>query len=149
VDAVDLWVWWLVIALALGIAEVVTTTLVFGMFAIGAGAAALAASVGANIVVQAVAFVVVSTALLVTVRPVARRHLRTPPETRTGSAALVGRTAVVTQRVDARGGRVKIGGEIWSARALHPEQVLETGTTVDVIEIEGATALVYGPGASS
>jgi membrane protein implicated in regulation of membrane protease activity len=145
VDAIDMWVWWLVIALVLGIAEVVTTTLVLGMLAAGAGAAALAASAGANIVLQAVAFVVVSAALLVTVRPVARRHLRMPPETRTGSAALVGQTAVVTQRVDAQGGRVKIGGEIWSARALHPDQVLETGATVDVIEIEGATALVYGP----
>lgn len=144
-DAVDIWVWWVVIALALGIAEVFTTFLVFGMFAIGAGAAALAASVGANVVLQALAFVLVSTALLITVRPVARRHLRTPPETRTGSAALVGQTGVVTQRVDAQGGRVKIGGEIWSARALHPEQVLETGTPVDVIEIQGATALVFGP----
>ncbi|MGH3391699.1 MAG: NfeD family protein [Actinomadura sp.] len=148
-DAIDIWVWWLVIALALGIAEVLTTFLVFGMFAAGAGAAALAAAAGANVVVQAVAFVVVSTALLITVRPVARRHLRMPPETRTGSAALVGRTAVVTQRVDGQGGRVKIGGEIWSARALHPEQILETGATVDVVEIEGATALVYGPEATT
>jgi membrane protein implicated in regulation of membrane protease activity len=144
-----MWVWWLVFALVLGIAEVFTTYLVFGMLALGAGAASLAAGLGANVLLQAVAFVLVSAALLIMVRPVARRHLRTPPETRTGSAALVGQTAVVTQRVDAHGGRVKIGGEIWSARALHPEQVLETGTAVDVVEIEGATALVFGPESAS
>ena len=62
---------------------------------------------------------------------------------RTGTAALVGASAVVVERVDAHGGRVKIGGEIWSARTLDGEQVLEPGTNVQVAEIQGATALVY------
>jgi membrane protein implicated in regulation of membrane protease activity len=138
-------VWWLVIAVALGIAELFTIFLVFGMFAVGALAGALAASLNGNIVLQAVAFAAVSTALLIVVRPIARRHMRTPPETRTGVDALVGQRALVVQRVDEHGGRVKIGGEIWSAQALHPDQVLEPGASVDVIEIKGATALVYGP----
>jgi membrane protein implicated in regulation of membrane protease activity len=137
-------VWWIVIVVVLGIVEIFTTFLVFGMFAVGALAAALAASLHANVVVQAVAFVAVSTALLALVRPIATRYLRSSPETRTGVAALIGQQALVVQRVDAHGGSVKIGGEIWSARALHPDQVLNPGTAADVIEIKGATAFVFG-----
>jgi len=76
-------------------------------------------------------------------RPIARRHLRQPLALRTGTAALVGAKAVVVERVDTAGGRVKIGGEIWSARAFDESQVLEPGTRVEVAQIEGATALVY------
>jgi membrane protein implicated in regulation of membrane protease activity len=130
--------------MALGIAEVFATFLVFGMFAAGALAAALAAALHANVVVQAVAFAMVSTTLLAFLRPIARRHLHSSPETRTGVDALVGQEALVVERVDAHGGRVKIGGEIWSARALHPEQILDPGAAADVIEIKGATALVFG-----
>jgi membrane protein implicated in regulation of membrane protease activity len=144
VGGVDASVWWVVIAVALGIAEIFTTFLVFGMFAVGGLAAALVAALNANVVVQAVAFAAVSTALLAFLRPIARRHLQSSPETRTGVDALVGQQALVVQRVDAHGGRVKIGGEIWSARALHPEQILAPGTAVDVIEIKGATAFVFG-----
>ncbi|HEX6469425.1 MAG TPA: NfeD family protein [Streptosporangiaceae bacterium] len=137
-------VWWIVVAIVLGIAEVFGTFLVFGMFAVGALAAALVAALHANVVVQALAFAVVSTALLAFLRPIARRHLHGSPEARTGVDALIGQEALVLQRVDAHGGRVKIKGEIWSARALHPEQILEPGTAADVIEIKGATAVVYG-----
>jgi membrane protein implicated in regulation of membrane protease activity len=145
VGAEDAWLWWVVATLALGIAEVFTTFLVFGMFAVGALAAALAASLGAGVVPQAVGFVVVSAALLLVVRPIARRHMRAPPQQRLGVAALVGQRALVVERVDEYGGRVKIGGEIWTARTIHPEQILEPGTAVDVVEIQGATALVFGP----
>ena len=68
--------------------------------------------------------------------------MRLPALSRTGVDALVGRKAIVTQTVDAIGGRVRIGGEEWSARAYLDGQVLEEGSTVDVIQIEGATALV-------
>ena len=77
------------------------------------------------------------------IRPIARSDLRTPTELRTGTAALTGAKAVVIQRVDADGGRVRIGGEVWSARAYLEGQVLEPGTRVEVVKIEGATALVY------
>jgi membrane protein implicated in regulation of membrane protease activity len=75
-------------------------------------------------------------------RPIARRHLHTPAKLRTGTAALVGAKAVVLQRVDADGGQVKIGGEIWTARAYDDDDVLEPGTRCEVLKIEGATALV-------
>ena len=76
-------------------------------------------------------------------RPIARRHLHMPAALRTGTAALEGTKAVVLQRVDVNGGRVRIGGEEWSARAYMEDQVLEPGTRVEVVKIEGATALVY------
>jgi membrane protein implicated in regulation of membrane protease activity len=73
---------------------------------------------------------------------VARRHVRLPALARTGTDALVGKKALVTREVDGQGGRVRIGGEEWSARAYLEGQVLPVGKTVDVIQIEGATALV-------
>ena len=138
----DAWIWWLAVAGALGLVEVATTTLVFAMLAGGGAAAALSAGLGGGTVIQVVAFVVVSLALLGLVRPIARRHLMATPETRTGVAALVGRTATVVARVDGRDGRVKIGGEVWSARAYDGESSFEIGQQVDVALIDGATALV-------
>jgi membrane protein implicated in regulation of membrane protease activity len=75
-------------------------------------------------------------------RPIARRHVRLPALSRTGTDALVGRKAVVTRQVDSAGGRVRIGGEEWSARAYLDGQVFAEGKTVDIIQIEGVTALV-------
>lgn len=136
---------WVVIAIVLAIVEVTTLGLVFAMFAGGALAAALVDVLDGdanNVFLQVVAFVVVSVALLGVVRPVARRHLMHSSETRTGVAALVGSRAVVIERVDGHGGRVKLAGEVWSARSYDGHAVLEPGESVDVIQIEGATALV-------
>ena len=66
-----------------------------------------------------------------------------PPLLRTGTAALIGSKALVLEQVDVNGGRVRIGGEEWSARAFMEDQVLEPGARVEVVKIEGATALVY------
>jgi membrane protein implicated in regulation of membrane protease activity len=137
------WVVWLVVAALLAVGEVLTLGLVVGLVALGAVAGALAALAGAGIVLQAIAFLVASVALLGLVRPIARAHLRQPRSLRTGTAALVGARALVLERVDMHGGRVKIGGEVWSARAYDEAQVIEPGATVEVFEIQGATALVY------
>jgi membrane protein implicated in regulation of membrane protease activity len=142
---VDAWVWWIILAAVLAIVEVTTLGLVFAMFAGGALAAALVDVIDGdanNVILQIAAFVIVSVALLGVVRPIARRHLMQTPETRTGVAALVGSQAVVIERVDGRGGRVKLAGEVWSARSYDGHAVLEPGQSVDVIQIEGATALV-------
>lgn len=139
----SLWVWWVVGAVVLGIIEVATLDLVFLMLAGGALAAASAVALGAGAPLSVAVFIVVSVALLGVVRPVALRHLRQPPAHRTGVAALVGASAVVLERVDAQAGRVKLAGEVWSARAYDESQVIEPGTPVDVVEIRGATALVY------
>lgn len=92
---------------------------------------------------QIVVFGAGSFASLGLLRPVARRHLKMPHAIRTGTAALEGAKAVVLQRVDGRGGRVKIGGEEWSARSFASDEAFDVGTEVEVAQIEGATALVY------
>jgi membrane protein implicated in regulation of membrane protease activity len=136
------WVIWLIVAALLAVGEIATTALVLGMVAVAAVAAGIVALVG-GAALQLIAFIVVAVALLGLVRPIARSHLHMPVALRTGTAALVGAHGVVLERVDAHDGRVKIGGEIWSARAFDESQVIEPGTSVEVFRIEGATALVY------
>ena len=136
------WAIWLVIAAALAVGEVVTTGFILGPFAIAAVLAALASALGLGIVAPVIVFIVASVASILFLRPVARRHLRTPAALRTGTAALVGGRALVLQRVDALGGQVKINGEVWSARAFFDDQVMEPGAQVEVAKIQGATALV-------
>ncbi|MER6528047.1 NfeD family protein [Streptomyces sp. NPDC001508] len=141
-DNIDAWVWWLIGAAALGIPLVITAMPEFGMFAVGAIAAAVLAGLGFDVVVQVLAFVIVSVALVAVVRPIANRHGRQRPELATGVDALKGKQAVVLERVDASGGRIKLAGEIWSARALDTGRAYEAGQEVDVVDIEGATAIV-------
>ena len=136
------WVWWLVLAGVLIVGEMLTTTLLLGMVAVGAVAAAVASLLGGNFVLQVAAFAVVSLAMLLVARPVARKHLRTPVKLRSGVAALVGTDAEVLAEVDGRDGRVKISGETWSARSADGMSVFSPGDTVRVIGISGATALV-------
>ncbi|MFF8097476.1 NfeD family protein [Streptomyces sp. NPDC016675] len=139
---IDAWVWWLVAAAALGIPLVVTAMPEFGMLAVGAVAAAIASGFGAGLVVQVLVFVVVSVALIAVVRPIAARHRSQRPQLVSGVDALKGRQAVVLERVDGSGGRIKLAGEVWSARALDTGRAYETGEEVDVVDIEGATAII-------
>ena len=138
----DPWVWWLVATGVLVVAEILTTSLVFAMFAGGTAAAALLAALHAPAAAQVGAFAIVSVALILLVRPVAQRHMRTPQKIRTGVAALVGAEAEVLAPVTGKDGRVKLSGEIWSARAYDGETEYAVGTVVHVVEISGATALV-------
>ena len=136
------WVYWIVAAGVLAAGEMVTTGFFLGPIALAAALAAVVAAVGGGAALEWIVFVVASVASLGLLRPVARRHLHLPAATRTGAAALVGSRAVVLERVDADSGQVKIGGEIWSARAYDEDQVIEPGTRVEVLRIDGATALV-------
>jgi membrane protein implicated in regulation of membrane protease activity len=138
------WIAWSIAAVLLVVGEILTPGLFFlGPVALAAVASAVASLVGAPLWLQLVVFAVGAFASLGLLRPIARRHLSMPHAIRTGTAALVGAPAVVLQRVDAQGGRVRIGGEEWTARAFMPDQVLEPGMKVEVAEIQGATALVY------
>jgi membrane protein implicated in regulation of membrane protease activity len=135
---------WLIAAVLLAVGELLTPGLFFlGPVALAAVGAAVTAGIGGGVVPQLLVFIAVSAASLAILRPVARRHIRMPALTRTGTAALVGTKALVLQRVDANGGRVRIGGEEWSARAFFEGQTLEPGVRVEVAKIEGATALVF------
>jgi membrane protein implicated in regulation of membrane protease activity len=136
------WVLWLIGAVVLAVGEVFTLGFFLGPIALAAALAAVAAAVGLGAEAQLATFVVASVASLLIVRPVARRHMRTPARLRTGAAALVGASATVLDRVDAHGGRVRLRGEVWSARAFDRDRVIAPGTEVQVIEIDGATAVV-------
>jgi len=141
---VPAWLLWALVAVALAIGEIVTPGLFFlGPIALAAVAAMIAAALGAGWVIELVVFAASAVASLAVLRPIARSHLRMPAALRTGTAALIGTRALVLERVDVTGGLVRIGGEVWSARAYDEAQVLEPGTSVQVAEIEGATALVY------
>jgi membrane protein implicated in regulation of membrane protease activity len=141
---VDAWIAWAIAAVLLAVGELFTPGLFFlGPVALAAVAGAAAAAAGAALWLQLVVFAVASFASLGLLRPIARAHLRMPAAIRTGTAALEGAKAIVLQRVDDAGGRVRIGGEEWSARSYVPDQVFEVGARVEVAKIEGATALVY------
>ena len=138
------WAVWVLLAVAFAGAELFTPGLfVSALLVLPALAAALLAALGVGVAVQLIMFIVASLASVLLVRPLARRHVRMPEQLRTGTAALVGARAVVLERVNDTSGRVRIGGEEWSARAYDESLVIPAGTTVDVIQIEGATALVY------
>jgi membrane protein implicated in regulation of membrane protease activity len=137
------WHLWLMVAGLLGVAELMTATLDLLLLAVAAVVAGGVAALGLGIGLQLVAFGVTAAAMITLVRPVARRHLTSHPQLRTGVAALVGREAVVLVQCGREPGRVKIGGEEWSARSYDPDLLIPAGTTVDVFAIEGATALVH------
>jgi membrane protein implicated in regulation of membrane protease activity len=138
----DEWAIWVIAAGVLAVGEMFTAGFFLGPIALAAALAAVVALAGGAVGLQFLAFVVGSVASLGMLRPVALRHVRTPARLRTGAAALVGSRAVVLERVDADGGKVKIGGEVWSARSYDEDAVLEPGARVEVLKIEGATALV-------
>jgi membrane protein implicated in regulation of membrane protease activity len=138
----DEWVWWMIAAGVLAVGEIATVGFFLGPVAVAAVLAAVVALAGGGLAFQAVVFIAASIASLAVLRPLARRHLRTPARLRTGTAALVGAPALVLERVDLNGGQVKIGGEIWTARSYDEDEVIEPGVRATVMKIDGATALV-------
>ena len=138
----DEWVLWVIAAGLLAVGEILTLGFFLGPVAIAAAAAAVIALAGGGLAVQWIVFIALSMASLLVLRPVAKRHLRTPGALRTGTAALVGGQALVLQRVDRDGGQVKLAGEVWSARAYDEDDAYEPGARVEVMKIDGATALV-------
>jgi membrane protein implicated in regulation of membrane protease activity len=138
-----LWLLWLALALAAGTAEVLSLNLIFLMVAGGGLAAAVVAAVGLGISVQVVVFAVITALLLVAARPPLLAYVRRSlPATAMNAAALVGQDAKVVVEVTPSSGRVKLAGEIWSARSVAGGYPLEVGSTVQVVRIDGATAVV-------
>ena len=136
------WVIWMIAAGVLAVGEMFSLSFFLGPIALAAALAAGAALVGAGPALQIIIFTIASAASLLVLRPVARRHLHTPAQIRTGTAALLGEQAVVIDQVDGHGGTIKLKGEVWTARAFDEDEVLEPGARVHVMKIEGATALV-------
>ncbi len=140
----DEWVVWILLAVALSVGEILNMSFFLAPFAVGALVAALTAAVGLALGPSIAVFLVVSGVAFGGLRPIARRHLKAPPQIRTGTAALIGQNATVVERIDNRGGvgAVKLDGEVWTARGFDDDAVIEAGARVQVIEIRGATALV-------
>jgi membrane protein implicated in regulation of membrane protease activity len=140
----DAWVIWLVAACLLGIGEMHTGGFYLAPFAVGAAVATVVSLLGVGALLSALVFLATSAIVFAALRPVAHRHRRLPPQIRTGAAALVGKPAVVLERIANHEGVgcVKIDGEVWTARSFDEDEVIPAGERVEVVEIRGATALV-------
>ena len=119
------WYWWVVIAVVFAAVEITTLDLFFLMLAVGALAGAAVSLAVGSIIPEAIVAGAVAILMLAVVRPIALSHLRTPLTLRSGTDALLGQQGLVLERVDGRDGRVKIGGETWSARSYDPDLVLD------------------------
>jgi membrane protein implicated in regulation of membrane protease activity len=137
------WVVWVILACAFGVGEMLSGGFFLAPFALGAGLAAAGSAVAGE-TVAIIVFVVASLMSLVLLRPIVRSHVKMPPAIRTGGAALIGKRAIVLERIaNAEGvGIVKIEGEVWTARSLYDDEEIEPGARVEVVDIKGATALV-------
>jgi membrane protein implicated in regulation of membrane protease activity len=140
----DPWLIWLIAAVVFGVGEIATLGFFLAPFSGGALVAALVTAAGGGVALGWATFLVISLILLAALRPLARSHRRQPPRLRTGTAALVGRSGMVVERIanDEGVGCVRIDGEVWTARSYDDDDVIEAGKKVQVVEIRGATALV-------
>jgi len=140
-----MWIVWLIAAGGFAAGEMhLQTGFYLAPFALGATVAAVAALAGTGAIVSLVCFLAVALLSLAVLRPIAASHMKIPPRLRTGAAALIGKQAVVLERIanDEGMGSVRIDGEVWTARSYNDDEVIERGTRVDVVDIKGATALV-------
>jgi membrane protein implicated in regulation of membrane protease activity len=137
------WAGWFGAAALLAVTELLSMDFVLLMVALGLAGGGVADLLGAPLALQVLVAVIVAMGTLVFVRPSVVRRLHHGPELTTGHAALVGRSAVVTSEITAHAGQVKLAGETWTARPFDDSMVIPEGSTVDVFEIKGATAVVY------
>jgi membrane protein implicated in regulation of membrane protease activity len=137
------WLIWLILAVVLGVAEILTLTAVLGILAAAALITSIAAAVGIPVPLQLGIFVVASVAGVALIRPVVRKHLQRPSIHVFGPAAHAGKTARVVHEIHGDNGRIRIDGEDWTARTYDEALVIPVGTVVDVLEINGVIALVY------
>ena len=138
----EAWLLWLIAAVILGVGEILTAAFLLAPFAGGAVLAMVVAAIDGGPFAQWAVFLVASSAMLAALRPLARSHRRMPPKIRTGTAALIGKSGTVTERVTIDGGSVRIDGDVWSARPYDEDEVIEPGKRVSIVEIRGAIALV-------
>ena len=138
----DEWVLWLIAAVVFAVGEVLTMGFFLAPFAVGALAATLVSLLGGGFIAAGVAFLAVSSAAFLGLRPIARRHMKQPAQLRTGTAALIGKAGTIVDPVSADSGSVRIDGEVWTARPYDEDETFEAGQRVRVLQIRGATALV-------
>jgi membrane protein implicated in regulation of membrane protease activity len=135
---------WLVVGIVLMVAEVLSGTFVLLMLGLAALVSAGVSAVGVPLPISAVVFAAVAAGGITLARPALVHRLQSGEQIKTNTDALVGRKAIVISKVDAHEGRVKIDGDLWSARCYDETEVLEAGRSVTVMGISGAVALVWG-----
>ena len=139
-----LWETWLALSIALGVAEMFSLDLILAMLAAGAAIGMIAALVGLPVIAQVVAALVASVAMLALVRPAFVKRLHSGPELALGHGKLVGTRGLVTEEITSlSAGRIKAGGEIWSALPYDEHLHIAAGETVEILQIKGATAYVH------
>lgn len=137
------WLVWLIAGFILISAEVLSGDLWLLMIGLGALGGAAASALGGDLVISGIVFGIATIALVGGIRPMLKRKMLIGQDIKTNTQALIGARALTVTAVDEHQGQVKIGGEIWSARAHHPDDPIpEPGTPVVVVEISGATAIV-------
>ena len=137
------WQGWLALSVALGALELLSLDLFLVMLAGGALAGMLTALAGGPVALQIVLSLISAVGLLAVVRPSVVRRVHGGPDLVHGTDALIGRRAVVLRELSfSTPGRVKIGGEEWSAQPYDEDDRIEPGAVVDVVQIKGATAYV-------
>jgi membrane protein implicated in regulation of membrane protease activity len=138
-----LWETWLMIAVALGVLELISTDLILIMLAGGALVGMVVALFGVPVALQIVLALVTAVGLLAVIRPSMVHRLHAGPTLRTGADALIGERGFVLEPLShSTPGRVKIGGDVWTAKPYDEDDQIEAGATVDVVSIKGATAYV-------
>jgi membrane protein implicated in regulation of membrane protease activity len=139
-----LWETWLAISIALGVAEMFSLDLILAMLAAGAVIGMVTALLGLPIFVQVLAALAASTAMLAFVRPAFVKRLHGGPELSLGHGKLVGTRGLVTEEITGLApGRIKAGGEIWTALPYDEHLRIAPGETVEILQIRGATAYVH------
>ena len=135
--------WWFIAALGLGVAEIFTLDLTLLMLAGGALAGGAAASLGMETWVSAVVAFVASILLLFALRPFLLRSMRSRvPLVETNAAALIGKTAKTLTEINSDSGRVKLRGEVWTARPEYGSEAIPEGVEVTIVQVAGATVVV-------
>ena len=139
-----LWETWLALSIVLGVAEMFSLDLILAMLAAGAAVGMVAAIIGLPVAVQIIAALATSVAMLALVRPAFVKRLHSGPELALGHGKLVGTRGLVTEEITGlSAGRIKAGGEIWSALPYDENIRIAPGETVEILQIKGATAYVH------
>jgi membrane protein implicated in regulation of membrane protease activity len=135
---------WLIAVVVFTVGEMATLGFFLAPFAVGCLLALIVDLVGGGTELQIAAAVIGTVGSFMALRPIAKRHMGDATPTATNTAALVGKPAIVVDKIvnDEGVGTVRIGGEVWTARTLQDDEVLDAGAKVTVIEIRGVTALV-------
>ena len=138
-----MWESWLGLAVVLGALELVSLDLFLAMLAGGALVGAITALSGGPVALQIVLALISAVGLLGLIRPSFVRRMHKGPDLKTGAEALIGKRATVVRELGhGDPGRVKIGGEEWTAEPYDEDDRIEAGELVDVVQIKGATAYV-------